>query len=239
MKALFATVFIVFQSTAWASTPLPSTARGLESMDNVHEVRSSRILRGSTPVGDQMQLLVNEGVTDILVFKKDKDGEVKSELQAFQNLGLQSASLNHIAAEWKIALPFRQTCEQYVQALTLIRDVEKSSDRRMYFHCTAGQDRTSLLAGLYQVLHGESPREVFEKEMCARGYEAGGGEQKPMTVVRAIRKNLTPFYLQMVRLIQTRGITIENLSNEICLTNDTVNFDFNQMTQWQCGANQK
>ena len=238
MKSVLMTITILFYSVSWASSPLPSTARGLESMDNVHEVRLPKVLRGSTPVGEQLKLLVDQGVTDILVFKKEKDGEVSSELMAFEGLGLKTSSLNHISAEWKIALPFRQTCEQYVRALLLIREVEKSEDRRIYFHCTAGQDRTSLLAGLYQVLHGENAREVFEKEMCGRGYEAGGGQEKPMTVIRAIRRNLTPFYLQMVQLIQTQGITLDQLTPEICLSAEPSILSPSQVAQWQCRQSQ-
>ena len=75
---------------------------------------------------------------------------------------------------WKDITDYQSVCEMTVDALNMIKNSE-NLNQRIYFHCTVGEDRTGLLAGLYKIYRGdnESRHEVFESEMCDKGYEAG------------------------------------------------------------------
>lgn len=97
-----------------------------------------------------------------------------------------------------------------------MRDLSKYPNRKLFFHCTVGEDRTGYLAGLWDVLTKKNNHKVaFQKQMCERGYSRGN-PHKPEYVVKEIRKDLTPLFLGMLELIKEGKIRLESLSSRAC-----------------------
>lgn len=95
-------------------------------------------------------------------------------------------------------------CEQVVDALSILKKV-KQKNGKIFFHCTAGEDRTGMLAGLYLMIEEKQSADyVFKNEMCARGY-SNGNTHKPWMVTGAIQKELTPLFLALVEKINSSG----------------------------------
>ena len=128
-------------------------------------------------------------------------------------------------------------CEQTLEALAVIQDVLGSKNRKVFFHCTVGEDRTGYLAGVYRMLFGgSSAKNVFQNEMCARGYE-GGNPDKPFNVVNIIRGELTPLFLLMSIQIQNGTLNLSNLKNaskSICDIDETDYHPISSEQNWEC-----
>ncbi|MBI4061519.1 MAG: tyrosine-protein phosphatase [Elusimicrobia bacterium] len=203
---------------------------------NAREVGRGTVLRGSAPgtegskrarpaslAGDVADLRAR-GVTDVLIFKNTataKD-EVAEEIAAFSAAGFAAGRVRHIPFRWTALGPYRQTCEQTVDALNILLDAF-SGGRSVFFHCTLGEDRTGYLAGLFRMLaDGWDARRAFEEELCARGYEAGD-PKKPQQIVDKVRAELTPAFLQMANLISTGVLSRSRLDRNVCAAGP--NFD--------------
>lgn len=193
------------------------------SIPNAHvifESAEAQVIRGKAPANQaQMQELIDLGVTEFLIFKNDVKGEVLKEQQALKDLGIAPRSITHIAFPWKDLHDFKSACTMTIQAL---RTIEKSvqKNKSLYFHCTVGEDRTGYLAGLWGLWAGtySSVPESVEKELCARGYEAGNKDKPYKNVVLKIRETLTPTYLKMIMVLSEARIQGLPLSDELCAT---------------------
>lgn len=152
------------------------------------------------------------GITDVIIFKMDTRGEVVSEINELKNLGIRS---HHIPFRWKEYPTMTEPCEQFVHALTLIQKI-KAQGGKVFFHCTAGEDRTGALAGLYRMLEENlTTQEAFTQEMCPRGY-SDGNPAKPFMVSSAIQKELTPLFLTLSAKIEKREWRLGKLSLKSC-----------------------
>lgn len=195
------------------TSPYKSTVPGL-SYGNTHEV-APRVFRGSEP-GQKVQELVDFGITDILIFKRDARGEVARQIQALRAAGFKARQIHHLPMPWKDIDDEVSVCEHIIDGLTLIQKVSTSSRRQLYFHCTVGEDRTGLLAALTrQLSQGWTAEQAFQDEMCRHGYEAGN-PRKPRFVVQAIRDHLTPIYAKLQLLIERGDLSWQNLDRELC-----------------------
>lgn len=169
------------------------------------------IFRGSQP-GRKVSELSELNITDVIIFKNDTKGEVPKELADLEELGING---HHIPFHWKDIPSLQMACEQVIEALSIIKKV-KLNGGSVFFHCTVGEDRTGLLAGLYRMLEESLDQETaFNEEMCLRGY-SDGNPNKPGNVTGAIEKGLTPLFLEMSRLIESGELSMRKLDKKVC-----------------------
>lgn len=164
-------------------------------------------LDGQVFRGREPKTLVSElkelGISDVIIFKNDVKGEVLSEIEALNELQIKS---HHIPFKWKDLESMELACEQVIDALQIIKRVKRRGDK-VYFHCTAGEDRTGLLAGLYRISEENlSVQEAWDEELCARGY-GDGNRRKPKIVTNAIHQELSPLFFALAEKIKSGHLT--------------------------------
>jgi hypothetical protein len=198
-------------------SPFPSTVSGL-SIPNAHLVEKGRgsVYRGMAPNGHVAELH-DHGITDVLIFKENVGNDVNDEHAELQANGfpvaahLQDPGVHQIPFLWDQVPSFANDCGQIVEALWLLENRLHRKGTSVFFHCTVGEDRTGLLAGLFRMVNERlSTRETFDREMCPHGYEAGN-PQKPDWVNTTIRKALTPVFLKVATLIEKHKLTTRML----------------------------
>lgn len=218
MYAFFISVFVVAisfaDSFAGMVSNMPATYKET-GIPNSHLV-TENLIRGMAPRnGTDLDKLIALGVKEFLVFKIDTNGDVQKEIDLLIEKGVQKKNISHYDFPWKDIEDFRSVCEMTVDALKKMEAAEKNQ-RKLYFHCTVGEDRTGYLAGLYRIYaEKKSVEEVFVSELCDRGYEAGN-PKKGMNVVVKIREGLTPSFLTMAKLIQESSKKGSGLSKKLC-----------------------
>jgi len=194
--------FSVLSSAANAglTSSMPSTFMDT-GIPNSHLV-SENVIRGMAPKTKELQHLLDIGVRKFLMFKIDTNGDIAKEKAALQSLGVADKDMLHLEFPWKDIPDYTPVCEMTVDALNMLKSAD-SKNEKIYFHCTVGEDRTGYLAGLYKLYRGdnETRMEVFENEMCDKGYEAGN-PKKIYTVVKQVREGLTPAFVAMADLIE-------------------------------------
>jgi hypothetical protein len=201
-------------------SPFPSTVEGL-SIPNAHLVGKSQgeVYRGMSPDGKARELH-DLGITDVLVFKDDFKNEVKDEVAELVAGGFEASQVHNIPFYWNKVDSFQADCVQIIDGLKLLQAAYSTPGKKIYFHCTVGEDRTGLLAGLFRMANEPvSARKAFDEEMCLNGYEAGD-PTKPDNVNQVIFENLTPIYLKMAMLIESgklKGSSLASLdSASVC-----------------------
>lgn len=201
---LFALTLICSLSSAFA-------VDGLSIPNSFQVDQQGQVFRGKEP-----KKLVSElagiGITDVIIFKNEVKTEVTTEIAALKTLKIKS---HHIPFRWKELESVEIACGQVVDALNLISKV-KAKNGSVYFHCTAGEDRTGLLAGLYRMLEEDLPMtKVFKSEMCARGY-SDGNPHKPAMVHSAIKKELTPLFIALAKKIEEGTLELGKIPKALC-----------------------
>lgn len=181
----------------------------IQNFSSLHE--EENVFRGKEP-GNKIKELAKLNVTDVIIFKNDTKGEVENELSDLESIGITG---HHIPFYWKDIPSMQVACEQVIEALTIIKNVREEGGS-VYFHCTVGEDRTGLLAGLFQMINnGEDLESAFEEEMCAKGY-SDGNPRKPIQVTSAIEKGLTPLFLTLASKIESGELSLNKLDKKIC-----------------------
>ncbi len=202
---LFTLTLISISSHLWAFSSYPSTVPAL-NIRNSHEI-NSQVFRSSQPA-KLVQELVDFNFTDVVIFKNEVKDEVQKQIQFLKTHDIKT---HHIAFPWKDITDPEASCLQVIEALKIISRVQ-SKGGKVLFHCTAGEDRTGLLAGLLRMKHeGLSLEEAFSEEMCAKGY-ADGNPKKPFSVTNPIHASLTPLYVALAQKIEAG----ESLSAASC-----------------------
>jgi hypothetical protein len=184
---------------------------GLTIPNSFQVDKDGNVFRGREP-----QKLVDElahiGISDVIIFKNDRKGEVPREIADLQRLGITP---HHIPFHWKQFPSLGEACEQIVEALTVIRDV-KEVNGKVYLHCTAGEDRTGTAMGLYRMLSEKlTMNQVFTQEMCPRGF-SDGNPNKPSSVTKAIEGELTPLFVTIAGKIERGEWKLKSLSKKNC-----------------------
>ena len=193
------------------------------TIPNAHIVYANdgaQVIRGKAPANaQQMQELIDLGVSEFIIFKNDVKGEVEKEKQALKELGIAPRSITHIAFPWKDLHDFKTACTMTVKALKTI-EAAVAKNKSLYFHCTVGEDRTGYLAGLWGLWAGTytSVPQSVKEELCARGYEAGNKDKPYKNVVLKIRETLTPTYLKMVMVLADARNRGQELNPSLCET---------------------
>lgn len=217
MKTLLFSLLLL-SHTAQASH-LSGTVQGL-SIPNSHVVtqtESQLVVRGRAPNEKQMRELLDLGVRQFVIFKNDVRGEVQKEISDLQKLGVPATNITSIPFPWKDIHNFQEACEMTITALQTIQTAS-DNDESIFFHCTAGEDRTGYLASLWSLWSGAhtSAKESFQQEMCARGYEAGNPNKPYQAVVAKIRETLTPTYLKMLVVLKEARQNNQELDLSLC-----------------------
>lgn len=212
----FLSISIMVSSDSYAGmvSNMPATYKET-GIPNSHLV-TENLIRGMAPRNEaDLDRLLSLGVSDFLVFKIDTNGDVQKEIDLLVKKGVPKKNISQYDFPWKDISDFRAVCEMTVDALKKMESAEKNK-RKMYFHCTVGEDRTGYLAGLYRIYsEKKSVDEVFVSELCDRGYEAGN-PKKGMNVVVKIRESLTPSFLTMAKIIQGAAKSGTGLSKKLC-----------------------
>lgn len=202
MKTLFLAFLVSFNTFA---------VDGL-TIGNAFQVdKDGNVFRGKEPKS-QVDELAHIGITDVIIFKSQTKDEVDKEIAALKRLGIKS---HHIPFRWKEYPSMVEACEQTIDALNIIKRVKAKNDK-VFFHCTAGEDRTGMLAGVYRMLEEKLTRvRAFREEMCGRGY-SDGNSHKPALVTGAIQKELTPLFIALADKIERGELKFGRLSKTIC-----------------------
>tara|TARA_R110000868_G_scaffold154736_1_gene380888 strand:+ start:2084 stop:2734 length:651 start_codon:yes stop_codon:yes gene_type:complete len=204
MKSVLCVLFLLLAFNAKAEI----------TIGNFHAVDADQsIFRGREPKSRVSELSSLE-ISDVIIFKNDTRGEVVKELAQLKELGIQS---HHIPFRWKGFESVKLACEQLIEGIQILKAV-KQNGGKTFFHCTAGEDRTGALAGLYRMMsEGLTRDQALEEEMCPRGY-SDGNEHKPYYVTSSIHKELTPIFFAMARQIERGYLSIDKLDRNVCKT---------------------
>lgn len=236
MKTLIMFIFLIFANLSLAGfeSPFESTIDAL-TIPNSHYVGSELIIRGQTPRNfDEYQQLKDLGVTRVLIFKNETKNEVQTEINTLNKLKIKS---KHIEFPWKDITEFAPVCENAKLALKWIKSNEERNEAT-FFHCTVGEDRTGLLAGLILLTTeaGLSLKAVYKNELCAKGYEAGD-PNKNANVSKTVRENLTPVFLKMAYLLKKAHNDVNAINCNYAFDSDS-SFQksiYAQNTSFRCG----
>jgi protein-tyrosine phosphatase len=217
MKTLIASLIILSSiqlAQAGLKSPFQSTVEGI-NIPNTHYVsQDETVLRGMAPTG-HLEELLDFGITDVLIFKNQTRNEIDKEVKKLKELGYEDSNIHQINFRWKEYESMQVACEQTIEALQIIEGV-RAEGNSIFFHCTVGEDRTGLLSGVYRMMSENMTRaEVFQEEMCEKGYEAGNSN-KPWVVVNAIRKDLTPLFKKMAKGVDLGMISLDKLDTSAC-----------------------
>ncbi len=214
MLSLILSLLLIANANAGMVSSMPSTLADT-GIPNSHLV-TKNVIRGMAPRNStDVDSLINLGVSDFIIFKNDINGEVEKEISLLEEKGITKTRITHLDFPWKDITDFRPICEMTIDALKKIATAEENN-RKVYFHCSVGEDRTGYLAGLYLIYHeNQAIDRVFENELCDRGYEAGN-PKKPFTVVAKIRESLTPSFLAMADIINNARKNRSALSKKLC-----------------------
>ncbi len=224
MFSLLVSMLLMTKAQAVLVSPVPSTY--LETgIPNSHLV-TKNVIRGMAPRNEaDINQLIKIGVSDVLIFKIDTKGEVDKEIDMLERKGINQKNISHIDFPWKDISDYRSVCEMTIDALKILETAD-TNNRKIYFHCTVGEDRTGYLAGLYKIYRAnQSVDDVFQSELCDKGYEAGD-PNKISTVVQEVRTNLTPAFLTMADLIKKNKV----LNKKLCAGFDVSGFAENLKT---------
>ena len=194
---------------------LDSTHAPLAEIGNVHTLREDgRILRGALPDG-KAHLLKEEGVTDVLIFRHVRDNGEK-EKQELRGLGYKDEQIHHVPMRWRNLKSFEQACKEVVSGLKVMKQVEEDPKRKLYLHCTMGEDRTGMISGVYRmVFQGWAPEKAYQSEMCQRGF-GDANPRKPPEVASAVNESLKVLFARMAVLIQEGDLNKVTLDPKAC-----------------------
>lgn len=177
---------------------------------------AQKIYRGRAPKSTEMKKLIKKGITTVIIFKNQTKNEVDQEIEQLIAAGIDSEKIHNIPFQWKDIESEKLACVQVIEALNIMQQVSESEDDKVLFHCTVGEDRTGLLAGLMsQLLNQDDTASSFVNHMCTKGY-AGGNLNKPKHVSQAIDKYLTPLFYKISRLIEQGALNAESLNKRVC-----------------------
>lgn len=208
-------------------SPFDSTVQGID-IPNAHEVGTSgKLLRGMAPTSPQdFDQLFAANVAAVIVFKNQTGtgNDVQGEIDTLVQRGIPQSRALSIPFKWKDLDGFETSCKQTVQALKFIK-TNLAANRKTFFHCTVGEDRTGYLAAMHRLLNENNldAASAWDGEMCEHGYGAGN-PLKPGFVVGTLEKSLKPLYRKMAYLAD-KG-SLDALDESVCATDPESAPDF-------------
>ena len=213
MKKITYLVFTLFFS--YPAFSQQYSIKNIQIVSN-NEKNEGFIFRGSQPFKEShYEQLKKMNIKNVIIFKLENTYEVFDEKLKLIEYGFEPENIFHIPMKWKNFKNFTEACEQTKLALEILIKSYINKERT-YFHCTAGQDRTGYLDGLFQILINQknSIEEVFQNRLCQFGYSSADSK-KPMAISKAIDQELTVYFQQIAQKIQALkeiGQSIEDLN---------------------------
>jgi hypothetical protein len=110
----------------------------------------------------QYEYLHKQGITHIIKLN-GSGSEARTERQLASNYGIHVEAFGFSA----YTIGRRRTCKQVCNTLTYLLD---PNNQPVYVHCTAGQDRTGYMIGLYEMFISK-PRPAIISELAAHGHQ--------------------------------------------------------------------
>src|ERR1043165_8068190 len=218
-------------------SPFSSSIDGI-GIFNSHVVSEdasgTKLLRGMKPFRDEdFADLKTLGVDAVLIFKKPTGtGEVDEEIDALAPIGVPASRVVNVEFPWKDFADFEEPCRMTVRSLKQLK-AWQSAGKTAFFHCTVGEDRTGYLAGLYRLLTEQStPADIFQQEMCERGYSAGNPQKPQIAVVNEVDNDLTPLYAKMAFKIANGELSPTSLDENVCTTDPASDPAFAAAAEW-------
>jgi hypothetical protein len=208
-------------------SPFDSTIPGI-TIPNTHAVGTSgKLFRGMAPGSPaQIDELFAADIGAVLVFKNQTGTgtDVQDEIDTLTQRGIAQSRAVNIPFKWKELTSFKDACEQTVKGLKFIK-TNLAANKKTFFHCTVGEDRTGFLAALHRVLTEQNldADKAWDAEMCERGYGAGN-PLKPGFVVGTLESSLKPLYQKMAYLAD-KG-SLDALNDNVCATDPETAADF-------------
>ncbi len=225
------------------SSPFESSVEGI-NIPNTHLVGTSgNLFRGMAPRNEtEMSQLFSADIGAVLVFKNPtgNGSDVADEMAALVAGGLAQSRVVNIPFKWKDLGGFEEPCKQTIQGLKFIK-TNLAANRKTFFHCTVGEDRTGTLAALYRLMTEPdlTPDAAWDSEMCERGYGAGN-PNKPSFVLGKLEEGLKPLYRKLAYLIEKGALTEANLDENVCSSDPETAADFAQLAvpanRLKCGT---
>lgn len=223
------------------SSPFHSTVDGLDT-PNAHLVGTSgKLYRAMAPRSDEeYDQLIAKGIGAVLVFKNQTGTgtDVADEITKLGTLGIPATRAKNIPFAWKDLPNYQDPCTQTVEALKFIK-TNLAANRKTFFHCTVGEDRTGLLAAIHRLLTEPNldAGAAWDGEMCERGYGAGN-PQKPAFVRGKLEDGLKPLYRKLAYLAKKGAL--DSLSTGVCANDPSSESDFESkalpLDRLKCGT---
>ena len=223
-------------------SPLASHVPGIPVPNSFYVDKNKKggaLIRGNAPLNHtNLTAMKKFGVDEVIIFKNDKAGEVKSEMGGLLESGMSKEKIIHIDFDWKDNQDFTSGCKKIVQGIDLMNSAMKEN-RKLFFHCTTGEDRTGVLAASYLLAKPKSSsvQKLFKSEMCAKGYEAGDPD-KEKEVVLKIRDGLTKTFLKTAYRIEEAKKKNLPIDEQICLNDPVILEEFSKYSSqmnFTCG----
>lgn len=191
---------------------------GIFNSHLVSEAAGAKLFRSMKPFRPaDLEDVEALGVGAVLIFKKPTSStEVTKETAALAPIGIAADHVVNVPFPFKDFGDFAEPCRMTVRALAQL-EAWAADGTTALVHCTVGEDRTGYLAGLYRLLNEQTAvGDVFQTELCERGYSSGN-PQKPLAgVVNEIDADLTPLFLKMAFKIATGELTKSSLDDRVC-----------------------
>lgn len=174
----------------------------------------------------EMQQLIDAGIGAVLIFKNQTGTgtDVADELAKLGTLGIPASRAKNIPFAWKDLPNYQDPCTQTVEALEFIK-TNLAANKKTFFHCTVGEDRTGLLAAVHRMLTEPNldAGAAWDGEMCDRGYGAGN-PLKPAFVKDKLEDGLKPLYRKLAYLAKKGAL--DSLDTNVCATDPSEDADF-------------
>lgn len=193
-----------------------SSYEPLQALGNAHALRTDgRIARGASPTG-RAKVLLENGVTDVLMVRNAVGREGETERDELRRLGYRDDQIHEVPMVWRDLESFEAGCRNAVAALRIMAEVDRDPRRKLYMHCTMGEDRTGLIAGLYRIVfQGWRAEAAYRDEMCARGF-AEASQRKPAWVSDAVNGALKPVFARMAAMAEAKVLAANRLDDSRC-----------------------
>lgn len=191
---------------------------GIANSHVVAEGNGAKLVRGMKPFRPQdFADLESLEVGAVLIFKKPTAAnEVSKETASLTPIGIPAANIVNIPFGYKDFTDFATPCRMTVQGLAKLVEW-RDAGTNAFLHCTVGEDRTGYLAGLYRLLTETAEVEdIFESELCERGYSSGNPQKPFAGVAKEIDADLTPLFLKMAHKIKTGELSPTSLDESVC-----------------------
>jgi hypothetical protein len=219
-------------------SPFDATVPGI-TIPNTHVVAGNpNLLRSMAPGSpEEFDQLFAADVGAVLVFKNatTRGHDVDEEIATLRDRGLSGSRALHVPFKWKDIGPFREPCEQTIEALAFLKK-NLAAGRKTLFHCTVGEDRTGFLAAMHRLVTEKANAvEAWGAEMCEHGY-GRGNPLKPAFVVGKLEDSLGPLYRKMAYLAAKGELAA--LDPSVCASDPEEEADFEEIAppELSCGT---